>query len=50
MNSEKTIESSKSFDDTVKAIEQKAAEKGFRALYTMTSQPPWPRRASEEAR
>jgi uncharacterized protein (DUF302 family) len=34
MNFETTIESSKSFDDTVKAIEQKASEKGFRVLHT----------------
>jgi uncharacterized protein (DUF302 family) len=34
MNFEKTVESSKSFDETVKAIEQKASEKGFRVLYT----------------
>ena len=31
---ETTIESPRSFDDTVKAIEQKAAEKGFRVLHT----------------
>ncbi len=34
MNFETTIESPRSFDDTVKAIEQKAAEKGFRVLHT----------------
>jgi uncharacterized protein (DUF302 family) len=34
MNFETTIESPKSFDDTVRAIEQKASEKGFRVLYT----------------
>ena len=34
MNFETTIESRKSFDDTVNAIEQKAAEKGFRVLHT----------------
>ena len=31
---ETTVVSSKSFDDTVKAIEQKSAEKGFRVLHT----------------
>jgi uncharacterized protein (DUF302 family) len=31
---ETTVMSSKSFDDTVKAIEQKSAEKGFRVLHT----------------
>ena len=34
MNFETTIESPRSFDDTVKAIEHKAAEKGFRVLHT----------------
>ena len=34
MNFEKTIESSKAFDDTVNAIERKASEKGFRVLHT----------------
>ena len=34
MKFETTIESPRSFDDTVKAIEQKAAEKGFRVLHT----------------
>jgi uncharacterized protein (DUF302 family) len=34
MNFEATMESSKSFDETVKSIEQKAAEKGFRVLHT----------------
>ena len=34
MNFETTIQSPMSFDDTVKAIEQKAAEKGFRVLHT----------------
>jgi uncharacterized protein (DUF302 family) len=33
-NFETTIESPKSFDDTVKSIEQKASEKGFRVLHT----------------
>jgi uncharacterized protein (DUF302 family) len=33
-NFETTIVSSKSFDDTVKAIEQKSAEHGFRVLHT----------------
>jgi uncharacterized protein (DUF302 family) len=28
------VESSKSFDETVKAVEQKTAEKGFRVLHT----------------
>jgi uncharacterized protein (DUF302 family) len=31
---EATVESSKSFDETVKAVEQKATEKGFRVLCT----------------
>ena len=31
---ETTVVSSKSFDDTVKAIEQKSVEKGFRVLHT----------------
>ena len=45
MKFETPIESPRSFDDTVKAIEQKAAEKGFRVLHThTTSLPPWPRR------
>ena len=34
MKFETTIESPRSFDDTVKAIEQKASEKGFRVLHT----------------
>ncbi len=34
MKFETTIESPRSFDDTVKAIEQKAVEKGFRVLHT----------------
>jgi len=34
MNFEKTIESSKAFDDTVNAIERKASEKEFRVLHT----------------
>ena len=34
MKFEKTIESSKPFDDTVNAIERKASEKGFRVLHT----------------
>jgi hypothetical protein len=34
MKFETTIKSPRSFDDTVKAIEQKAAEKGFRVLHT----------------
>jgi uncharacterized protein (DUF302 family) len=34
MNFEKTIESSKTFDDTMNAIERKASEKGFRVLHT----------------
>jgi uncharacterized protein (DUF302 family) len=34
MKFETTIESPRSFDDTVKAIEQKAAENGFRVLHT----------------
>ncbi len=34
MNFETTIESPRPFDDTVKAIEEKAAEKGFRVLHT----------------
>jgi uncharacterized protein (DUF302 family) len=33
-NFETTIESTKSFDDTVKAIEQIASEQGFRVLHT----------------
>jgi uncharacterized protein (DUF302 family) len=33
-NFETTVSTSKSFDDTVKTIEQKAAEKGFRVLHT----------------
>ncbi len=33
-NFEATVISSKSFDDTVKAVEQKSAEKGFRVLHT----------------
>jgi uncharacterized protein (DUF302 family) len=34
MNFEMPVESPRSFDDTVKAIEQKASEKGFRVLHT----------------
>ncbi len=33
-NFEYTVISGKSFDETVKAIEQKSAEKGFRVLHT----------------
>ena len=50
MNFETTIESPRSFDDTVKAIEQKAAEKGFAFCTRMMSLPPWPRRDFGEIR
>ena len=33
-NLEYTVESGKSFDDAVRAVEQKSAEKGFRVLHT----------------
>jgi len=33
-NFEYTVESGKSFDDAVRAVEQKSAEKGFRVLHT----------------
>jgi hypothetical protein len=50
MNFEKTIESSKAFDDTVRMqLSGKHRRKGSVSYTPTTSRPPWPRRASEEA-
>jgi uncharacterized protein (DUF302 family) len=42
---EYTVETRKSFDEAVKAIEENSVAKGFGVLHTMTFLPLWPRKA-----